>query len=273
MTERSVACYPADKTRTAHIRGALGGHSAVESYSDLNLLAEAIRAGGVSATVIIVDLATLDKAEGAIRRIHTSFPSHPLVGYYDARGLQPRHFLTLAQSGLTDLVQFDVDDSKMLFGKILDNAARVSHARIIVDLVGKAMPVPMRSVFKFALEHAGRSMDVPELAASLGLSKRTLSWRMAQSEIPSPRIFLTWCRLLVAALLLNERGRTLDSVAEQLDFTGGHSLGAVFFRYMGRGIMTLREEGVLDATVEEFLLALKGKRPPPPSLPASSRGG
>ena len=273
VTERSVACYPADKTRAAHMRGALGGHSSLEAFSDLTLLTEAIRAGSVDATVVIVDLATFDKAEAALRRIHASFESHPLVAYYDPRGITPRHILSLAQSGITDLVQLDVDDSKILFGKILDSAARVSHARTLVDLIGRDMPVAMRSVFSYALEHAGRSMDVPELAASLGLSKRTLAWRMNQQGLPSPRIFLTWCRLLVAALLLNERGRTLDSVAEQLDFSGGHSLGAVFFRYMDRGIMTLRDEGVLAATVEEFRLSLTGKRPPPPSLPTSSRGG
>lgn len=257
------------------MRGALGGHSNLEPFSDLNLLTEAIRAGGVSATVVIVDLATFDKAEAALRRIHTSFESHPLVAYYDPRGLTPRHILTLAQSGITDLVQLDVDDSKLLFGKILDSAARVSHARTLVDLIGRDMPPAMRSVFAYALEHAGRSMDVPELAASLGLSKRTLAWRMAANRVPSPRIFLTWCRLLVAALLLNERGRTLDSVADQLDFSGGHSLGAVFFRYLGRGIQQLREEGVLDETLEAFRLALKGRKedgPPPPSLPVGSRG-
>lgn len=274
MTDRSVACFPADKVRLAHMRGVLGAYTSLEPYIELGDLIDAIRAGGVSASVVIVDLNSFERIEAALRRIHAAFPSHPLVAYYDSRGLTPRHFLSLAQSGITDLVQLDVDDSRLLFGKILDSASRVSHAQTLLDILGSDIPYAMRSVFVYSLEHAGKSMDVPVLAASLGLSRRTLAWRMNQHGLPSPRIFLTWCRLLVAALLLNERGRTLDSVADQLDFSGGHALGAVFFRYMDRGIMTLRDEGVLAATVEEFRLALKGKKgPPPPSLPLTSREG
>lgn len=255
------------------MRGALGAFAALEPFTEVSPLLDAIRADRVSTTVVIVDLATFDQTETALRRIRASFAAHPLIAYYDPRGLTPRHILALAQSGITDLVQLDVDDSRLLFGKILNSAARVSYAQTVFDLVGRDIPPAMRSLFTYALEQAGQSMDVPELAASLGLSRRTLAWRMSQNGLPSPRIFLTWCRLLVAALLLDERGRTLDSVADQLDFSGGHSLGAVFFRYMDRGIMTLREEGVLAATVEEFRLALKGKRPPPPSLPAQSQRG
>lgn len=252
------------------MRGALGAYTALEPFTDLGLLSEAIRGGGLSATVVVVDLATFDRAEAALRRIHAAFAAHPLVAYYDPRGLTPRHILTLAQSGITDLVQLDVDDSKLLFGRILDSATRVSQAQTLAERLKKDVPLPMRSVFLYALEHAGQRMDVPELAASLGLSRRTLAWRMNQNGLPSPRVFLTWCRLLVAALLLDERGRTLDSVADQLDFSGGHSLGAVFFRYMGCGISSLRENGVLDEVVAAFRIAIST---PGSSLPLTLREG
>lgn len=99
-------------------------------------------------------------------------------------------------------------------------------------------------------------------------------WRSLKT--PPPRIFLTWCRLLVAALLLNENGRTLDRVAERVNFPDGHALGVAFTRYMGgQGINTLRSLGVLEKVLEAFRLALKGGGRPedPPSLPAGIRGG
>ena len=69
-------------------------------------------------------------------------------------------------------------------------------------------------------------------------------------------MFLTWCRLLVAGALLDERGRSLDSVAGQLDFPSGHGLGMVLRRYLGSGINALRHSQV-SATVESaFRVAL-----------------
>lgn len=252
------------------MRGALSAYSALEPFSDVSALAEAIRGGGISATVVIVDAATFETAEAALRRIHASFAAHPLVAYYDPRGLTPRHLLALAQSGVADLVQLDVDDSRHVFGRIIESATRVSHAKTLTELLIADIPHPLRSVFTFALEHAGRRMDVPELAAALGISKRTLAYRLERYGLPTPRVFLTWCQLLVAALLLDERGRTLDSVAGQLNFSGGHALGGVFFRYLGCGVMTLREHGVLDEVVAGFRMALTT---PGASLPLTLRQG
>ena len=236
----------------ARLRGALGSYSTLEPFDDVTLLFDALRVGRISMTLVMVDASSFEFAEGALRRLHADFPSQPIVAYCDPRGLTQRHIFALAQTGITDLVQLDVHDSKHLFGRILESAERTKHAEILSDQLEDDIPPGLRSVFAFALQNAGQSMDVPQLAAALGLSKRTLAWRLRQHSFPPPRVFLTWCRLLVAALLLDERGRTLDSVAAQLDFPGGHSLGGVFFRYMGRGIIALREDGVANEVISAF---------------------
>jgi AraC-like DNA-binding protein len=252
------------------MRSALGSYTSLEAFSAVAPLVEAIQAGRISATVIIVDAASFDNREAVLHRIHASFASHPLVAYYNPRGLTPRHLLSLAQTGITDLVQLDVDDARHIFGKILESAERTTHAQILTDRLSADLPPKARSVFRFALEHAGQSMDVSELAAALGINRRTLAWQLKQYSLPSPRVFLTWCRLLVAALLLDERGRTLDSVADQLDFPGGHSLGAVFHRYLGRGVVSLREDGVAEEVIGAFRKTISRYTP---SLPLTLREG
>jgi AraC-like DNA-binding protein len=253
VTERRVACFPANTALLARIRGAIGNASSIEAFTAVAPLVEAIRAGRINTTVVLVDAATFETQELVLRRIRASFASHPLIAYYNPRGLAPRNLLLLAQSGITDLVQQDVDDSKHIFGRILESAERTTHAQQLVDRLRHDIPAAAHSVFQFALEHAGRSMDVPRLSSALGTNRRTLAWRLKQNRLPPPREFLTWCRLLVAGLLLDERGRTLESVADQLNFPSGHTLGAVFFRYTGRGIVALREEGVSDAVIATFL--------------------
>lgn len=257
----------------ARLRGVLGPSIEVNPFPDGTAVVEAIRAGGVSLTILVVNARTFDVAVAALRRIRVAFESHPVIAYYDPAGLPQRNLLELAQSGISDLVQLDIDDSRPFFIRIIESASRASHAQQLAAMLEGDVPASMRSVLMFGLEHAGRNMDVPKLAASMGLSRRTLSWRMVQQGVPSPRIFLTWCRLLVAALLLEESGRTLDSVADQLNFPGGHALGAVFFRYMGRGIMSLRQEGVLDIALEEFRAVLSEPASLENSLPSTQRQG
>ncbi len=273
MIETHVACFPPDNESLPRLRAALGAATGLVPFAEMGDVIEAIRAGTVSVTVVFVDVNTIDVAEMTLRRVRTSFPSHPLVAYYNPRGLTPRHLFNVAQSGITELVQVDVDDSRLTFGRILNSASRVTYARTLAELLRNDVPADLQSLLLFSLEHAGRRLDVSELAASLGLSKRTLSWRLAQQGVPSPRIFLTWCRLLVAALLLNESGRTLDAVADQLNFSGGHSLGGLFFRYMGKGIIALRHDGVLDEVLEAFRAAMSGPASGAASLPTRLRQG
>ena len=271
MIERRVACFPPDNESSPRLRAALGALTGLVGFSDVGALIEAIRASTINVTVVFVDVTTIEVAELTLRRLRTNFPSHPLVAYYNPRGLTSRHLFNVAQSGITELVQLDVDDSRLTFGRILNAASRVTYAQTLFDLLKNDVPVGLHSLFLFALEHAGRRMEVTEMAASIGLSKRTLSWRLAQHGGLSPRLFLTWCRLLVAALLLKDSGRTLDSVGDQLNFSGGHALGAVFFRLMGKGVVALRQNGVLEEVLDAFRTEMSGPAPGGSSLPTRSR--
>ena len=270
MIDRRIACFPDDKALLARMRRALGPAANFEAFSSVPPLVEAIRSGQIKTTVVSVNAANIDKNILVLRTIRLGFTSHPLVAHYDPQGLSPRNLLSLAQSGVDDLVQIDVDDSRHLFGPILEKAQRRAHAQILVDRLAADIPLTLRSVFSYALDHAGESLDVPELAAALGVNQRTLTWRLSQHMFPSPRAFLTWCRLLVAGLLLDERAHTLDSVAELLNFSSGHALGNVLHRYMGRGVLSMREEGVSTAVIDAFRKRTMKKQP---SLPVTLAEG
>lgn len=271
MIERRVACFPSENGSQPRLRAALGTLTELLPFSDVGALIDCIRTGTNSATVVFVDASTIEVAETVLRRIRANFPVHPLIAYYNGRGLTSRHLVAIAQSGITELVQLDIDDSRLTFERILNSASRVTHAQTLADMLRNDVPEGLHSLFLFSLEHAGRRLEVTELAATVGLSKRTLSWRMAQYGAPSPRLFLTWCRLLVAALLLNDSGRTLDSVADQLNFSGGHALGAMFFRCMVKGVIALRKAGMLDQVLAAFRDEMSGPSGGSASLPTRLR--
>ena len=260
MIERRVACFPADRSIVARVRGALGLSVALEPFVDIAKLLTAIRAGAVSETVVVIDVSSFEYALTALRRIHTDFPSHPLIAYSYERGLTDRHVFLIAQTGITDFV--NADDSKLALGRTLESAQRIKHAEILFERLECFVPANAHSVFRYALEHAGESLDVPQLAAALGVNKRTLTWRLKQQRMPSPRLLLTWCRILVASMLLDEPGRTLQSVAGQLDFSDGHNLGMVVVRYLGRGIEALRKQGVMDEAIRKFRSTIEDEGEP-----------
>lgn len=269
--ERYVACFPANNEALPRLSAALASEVRLQPCADVNSLIDAIRNGRVDATVVFVDERTFESAEIALKKVRSGFASHPLVAYYHPRGLSPRHLLRIAQTGIAEVVQYDVDDDRHNLARILNAATRVTHAEALAARLQQDIPEDLRPILVYALEHAGTEMDAPELAAAFGLSRRTLNWRMREYNVPRARKFLTWCRLLVAATLLNDNARTLDSVSDQLNFPGGHALGVVFTRYMNRGVKSLREDGVLEAVLGAFRKELTQRRPA--SLPARTRRG
>ena len=88
------------------------------------------------------------------------------------------------------------------------------------------------------------------------MTRRTLGNYVVAHQLPRPRVFVTWCRLLVAGVLLDEHARALDSIAGPLDFPSGHGLGMVLRRYLGVGITVLRDGQVSVTAVRAFRAAV-----------------
>jgi AraC-like DNA-binding protein len=118
--------------------------------------------------------------------------------------------------------------------------------------VGDLIPMRLRPVFEYVLEHVNDQLDRDQLAATFGISRRTLHNRLADAGLPPTRTFLTWCRIFVAIALLEQPGHTLDSVSGQLDFNDGGVLANLIRRYTGLGIRELRRHGALAAAAEAF---------------------
>ncbi|WP_373069598.1 helix-turn-helix domain-containing protein, partial [Gemmatimonas sp.] len=128
----------------------------------------------------------------------------------------------------------------------------------------------LHPLLEYVLEHSHEQLDREEVAAVFGLSRRTLQNRLTDARLPPLRPFLTWCRLLVAAALLDEPGHTLDSVAAQLDFHDCANLGVALRRYTGTNITRLRDRGAFTAAIRAFRDVVDRSPYEDASLPQSS---
>jgi AraC-like DNA-binding protein len=74
-----------------------------------------------------------------------------------------------------------------------------------------------------------------------------------------------WCRLLIAARVLDDPGRTVEQVALKLDFPSGAALRNMFKRYTGLRTTEVRENGGVRCLVHVLkreLAAVSAGKPP-----------
>lgn len=229
----------------------------VVAVEDVPSLLSAVATGSISLTVVEAGGVHHTAGLRAVLQLRDAFPAHPLVAWCDLRRIDTAQLLELARAGIQDIVREEQDELPHVFSRILTTARQRSVAAQIVGLLEDVIPRRLRPMLEHGLEHAGEHLDRDEFAAVFGMTRRTLHNRFLRAGLPSPRPFLTWCRLLVASALLEQPGHTLDSVAGVLDFPDGGSLGQYLRRYTGRNVTQLREDGVLHTTIEALRAQLR----------------
>jgi len=262
VTAFGVACIPASPLLLARLRDAVGQPDRVRHFPDAASALPHIISGSIDATVVAVFAGEIDQALNTIRLLRETVPTHAVLAWCELRALSTRQLLDIAQSGVAELVLRDVDDMRHVLARVLTSATQRSVVQRIEAKFSAMVPHALQPLFRYALEHAHEPLTVDGVAATFGVTRRTLRNRLVDHSMPRPRHFLTWCRLLVAAALLDERGRSLDSVAEQLDFSSGAGLGMMLRRYAGSGITSLRDHHVSSVVEAAFRNASSFAAPP-----------
>jgi transcriptional regulator GlxA family with amidase domain len=89
-------------------------------------------------------------------------------------------------------------------------------------------------------------------ADALGLDRRTLVRRLERAGLPPPRRIAGWCRVIVAARLLDDPIYTLEQAALRLDFPSGTALRNMLIRYTGLAPREIRENGGVRCVLHLF---------------------
>lgn len=215
-------------------------------------LAAAIAGGRVTLSVIELHGSRAVEMCRAIRQLQEVFPKHPVVAWADMRGLPTSLLLEVAALRVVDLIRGDADYLPLALSRAVGAAMQRTVSKNIIEAIGDLVPQQLQPVFEYVIEHVNDHLDRDQLAATFGISRRTLHNRLVDAGLPPTRAFLTWCRLFVAVALLEQPGHTLDSVAGQLDFNDGGVLANLVRRYVGAGIAELRQQGALNAAAQAF---------------------
>jgi transcriptional regulator GlxA family with amidase domain len=103
----------------------------------------------------------------------------------------------------------------------------------LLERLDPVLPPQSRPLFEYLLENGDEPLTIEQAAAAVGVARRTLEKRLARLGYPAPETLIGWCRLLLAAHMLEEQGRTFDDVALELTFPSGMALRSMLKRYTG----------------------------------------
>ena len=223
------------------------------------ILTEAVDCCGVPTSALIQD----------IRRL---FPRTVALGCIARSPTLSPESLALVRAGVHDVLL--TDDLDM--GFVVRQVIRAARLRCMVDALWPVLEPTLDDVLapflRFSLEHAYAPLDVRQVAAALGAHRKTLWERCRCRGVPPPHQLLSWCRVLAAAFTLDEHGRTVDSVADELDFPSPSALRNLIQRYLQLTPSALRARGGSSYAVGCLSARLRSSGPLRRALLPGKRG-
>ncbi len=185
------------------------------------------------AVVVQAQGPSVAEAIALTHEIRGQHPAVPVLVYCDGRYTNPRDLLSFFQAGAAEIVQGGREDLRRIFTTVLAASGHRASARRMMDKLGPILPPQARPLLEYLIDKGDTPLSIEEAASAVGVARRTLEKRLMSLGYPPPETLIGWCRLLVAAHLLEDQQRTFDAVAIQLGFPSGMALRSMLKRYTG----------------------------------------
>jgi AraC-like DNA-binding protein len=170
----------------------------------------------------------------------------PVLGYVSSGALYADAMRELARAGVHDLVFREADDCAALLGAKFARGEESRAASTVLSRIAEHTPRRLMPVAEYVLNFPRDKYSVAKVASAIGVNRKTLTNWCARQKCPPPGIIITWCRLLLAAELLQIPGRTVERTVNALDFASASSFRNLCQKYLRRRPSTLSAPGALD---------------------------
>ncbi|MBV9772342.1 MAG: AraC family transcriptional regulator [Gemmatimonadetes bacterium] len=196
------------------------------------------------------------------------FPSTTVVVAMAPRPGWLQDVLTLGERGVTEVIDLGSELSTEAVRQRLDRARGRPLRTLLQRGVEVSVPGRGRAILDTAVEVASCGGGVHTLARALGLSGPTLLRWCARSGLPNPRRLMIWLRVLSAAELLDDPGRSVLDIAFSCGYSSDRALRRALLCTVGIGPAELRRRGAFRTAAGRFLAMLRQvrRRSPAPAL-------
>jgi len=216
------------------------------SVTDWDSLRDAVQEAPPAAVVVVdpyLDVPGRKELSPRLRNLLWEFPSITVIAALHLRTDRFRDFHILGEWGVAEIL--DMDEESTAEG--VEKRLRVGYGHPIHRLLSRALPPQLsgraRSILLAAAEVAASGGQGRDLARALHLSERTLLRWCERAHLPPPRRVMAWMRILFAADLLDDPGRTVLSVAHACGYVSDSSLRRAMQDFLGIAPTALREQG------------------------------
>jgi AraC-like DNA-binding protein len=189
-------------------------------------------------------------------RVRARFPRLPVIGICALEQTTGSDVLLLAKAGVKEILLRGRDDIRSAVQRVLRVASGEHATSAVLAALSRELAQDVIVIVRPCLEHARHNLTVSQLARLVGVHRRTLHNRLRRAGAPTPRAIIGWCRILLAAYQLEERGQSVENVAFSLGFSSAPALWNMMHRYTGCGPQRIRARGGLDYVLAQFRTAI-----------------
>jgi AraC-like DNA-binding protein len=193
----------------------------------------------------------------SVRWLKAAYPSVPVIAYCEQNARSHREAVSLVRAGIDALMLQGIDDGPTAFRAAVDDARHGCVATEVIRAVRPFLPPDAAAFVEYCLRQATTSPSVGGAAAAFGIDRKTLLNRLARRQLPRPRDIRAWTRLLLAARLLEDDGRSVEQVGLALGCGSGSALCSLFLRHTGLRPAAIRRLGGMRHVLTLFVTSLR----------------
>lgn len=258
-TGRQVLLLHTDHAFQEMVRSTLPEGFGCWTLPDWRALRETARDASPS-TVAIVDPG-VGSAGGEpapeLRDFLSDFSWLPVVAAVRAGPGTVEILMVLGRWGVSEVIIHGAEDTRAGILKAIHFAQGKVLKGLMEEILPSYLPGRVRRLLFAAAEAVSAGGHSPDLAAVLGVTETTVIRRCERLCLPPPRRLLAWMRVLLAARLLQDGGRTSQSVAYACGYANEAGLRRVFQNFLGLSVTELRRRGPLRTASGVFLAELR----------------
>jgi len=222
---------------------------ALHRVSEYSTLRRVLKSASPTSVCFVDAMMTVGSEKGlseGIREIMREFPLLAVVACLEV-GRGDSDVLTALQSwGVAELLDLNRERSPEAVRRRLQLVEGVWAQRLFNRALPRSLSARGRVLLEKVAEVAAQGGHVPELGSALGIGTRTVPRWCSAAGVPEPRRMFTWIRLLLAAELLDDHGRTVENIARATGFSSAASLKSTTKVFTGLTPTELRAVGAFE---------------------------
>jgi AraC-like DNA-binding protein len=202
----------------------------VESWE---ALAQVLPSVHPTSVVVLDPYEEAEKPGATFWTILERFPSVAVIPAFELHPERLDHVQAMVIAGASEFLNLDREDTVALAGARIRSAFARPFKRRLEIALSRHASMEARTILMAAAEVCVRGNGPKELAKEFSVRSKTLAAWCAVHGLPQPRRLFAWIRILLAAQLLEDAGRTRVTVAAACGYGTDRSLRRVIRRFVG----------------------------------------